>query len=40
MGFLVMTLMCIPAALLFQFSEQVIQHVFMQPEHLAKMGGR
>jgi Na+-driven multidrug efflux pump len=40
MGFLVMTILCVPAMVLFQFGEFFIRNVFRQDEHLSRMGGR
>lgn len=40
MGFLVMTILSIPAMILFQFGEFFIRNLFRQDEKLSRMGGR
>lgn len=40
MGFLVMTLLAIPAFVLFLFGEFFVRHVFRQDEHLSRMAGK
>lgn len=40
MGLLVLTVLCIPAAIFFVFSGWLVEHVFGQPHHLAVMSGQ
>lgn len=40
MGYLVMTILTVPAMVLFQFGEWFIRNVFRQDDELSRMGGR